>query len=160
MGTKSNSIEVMIFGRNIEIFGGPYRDRPSDIPGVCMAAELGNLPNDVFIPTADYNVPDVEVLVNGMLDAYDMALTHGRLYVGCWGGIGRTGLFMACFMRAVVPNDLSDLIILALRGTYNKHAVETDEQVEFVHNFPAKRVRRRMLWRFITHRLGLTFLPR
>lgn len=46
----------------------------------------------------DYTAPSPE-LVREVLDAIDAAIADGRVvYVHCWGGIGRTGTIVGCFL--------------------------------------------------------------
>ncbi len=47
---------------------------------------------------ADRGVPDAAVM-RSLLDGIDAALAAGnRLYLHCWGGIGRTGMAVGCYL--------------------------------------------------------------
>jgi len=91
----------IIFNNGIvdgRIYGGSYLDRPRQLPGVKMAVEIP-LTCDVSIPTKDFSVPPAKVMERGMIHAYVLLQKHGMIYVGCMGGVGRTGLFMALMVR-------------------------------------------------------------
>jgi hypothetical protein len=118
---------------NVLVAGGPYRHRPSSFIGVKMAAEI-DLPCDVDIPTIDFSIPDPEVMRKGLLRSLWYLLNYKCLYVGCMGGIGRTGLFMALMARLLLNCD-GDTAIAHVRKQYNRSAVETDEQREYVSEF-------------------------
>jgi protein tyrosine/serine phosphatase len=77
-----------------------------------------------------------------VLDSIDGALSAGRtVYVHCWGGVGRTGMAVGCYL---VRHGLSGEKALAQLAEWwqyvPKHQVytrspETDEQVEFILNW-------------------------
>ena len=77
-----------------------------------------------------------------MLDAIDAALAAGhRVYVHCYGGIGRTGTIVGCYLvRHGLTGDQALAEIERLRlGTPDawKTSPETPEQRERVRNWPA-----------------------
>ena len=50
-------------------------------------------------PIADVSVPNSPGEMAGILDAIDSALARGRnVYVHCWGGVGRTGTVVGCWL--------------------------------------------------------------
>lgn len=133
------------------VAGGPYRQRPEGYAGVKMAKEI-SAECAVDIPTHDFQVPDKKLLYMGLLKAVNLMLAGEPLYVGCMGGVGRTGLFMAILAKAFgVKNPVK-----FVRAHYMPHAVETPQQQEFVKKFivqpqvhiAIKRYRRKMWWRF------------
>ena len=92
-------------------------------------------------PIADFGLPRPEQM-RALLDAIDSALAEGRnLYVHCWGGIGRTGMTVACYL---VRHGLDGAAALeqiaawraALPGSrFYPRSPETQEQVEFVQTW-------------------------
>lgn len=111
-----------------KLYGGPYLNKPNDMFGVKMAKEI-IAPCDIDIPTPDFSVPPVDLLKKGLVDTF-AALFSGRdVYVGCMGGTGRTGLFMACFVRLMGEA----CAVGHVREHYKKHAVETETQKLFVN---------------------------
>jgi len=130
------------------IYGGPYRNRPKDLPGFCMAEELMDLPHDVAIPTRDFSVPEPEDMMKGLEKARYYLKKDGSLYVGCMGGIGRTGLFMGAmtllsFMSQYwMPNQAALAVeaIKYVRDNYKGHAIETKQQEDFLKELPLKKM--------------------
>ena len=50
-------------------------------------------------PIRDVSVPDATETTVAILDAIDAALERGDIvYVHCWGGIGRTGVVVGCWL--------------------------------------------------------------
>lgn len=121
------------------IFGGPFRKfDPTErrLVGVKMAKEIDH-PHDISIPTEDYSVPCPKDLLEGILEAIDSMNDGNDIYVGCMGGIGRTGLFMAVIYRAFAEYNGGNHLpgIQFVRKHYNPHAVETAEQMRYVSLF-------------------------
>ena len=50
-------------------------------------------------PIADVSVPESRETTIAVLDAIDVNIASGKLvYLHCWGGIGRTGLIVGCWL--------------------------------------------------------------
>jgi len=114
--------------RIFTVVGGPYINKPDFAFGVKMAAEI-NLPCDVSVPTNDYSVPDKEQLRRGLIKTLLAMNNHNIIYVGCMGGIGRTGLFIAALVKIFHPNIEP---VLYTRANYLSCAVETLEQQRYI----------------------------
>ena len=127
------------------IYGGPFRQHESTrrLFSINMAKEISN-PADFHIPTEDYSVPSVEDMQEGIVAALRALKEGNDIYVGCMGGIGRTGLFMGCFAKVMQDCAAAGLVpcldpgdpVLWVREKYKSHAIETTEQEEFVRGFP------------------------
>jgi len=124
---------TMPSGNQALIIGGPYYNKPdSNFVGVKMAVEV-DMPCDINVPTEDFSVPDVQVLRRALIKAV-VAMSKGKtLYIGCMGGIGRTGLFIAALIRIFEPYENP---VLLTRQAYLLSAVETIEQQDFIHSLP------------------------
>ena len=92
-------------------------------------------------PIPDMGIPTVEHMVT-VLDAVDQHLRQGgNVYVHCWGGLGRTGTVVACWMirhGLVSPEDaLEELTRLRLgdAGAGHRRSPQTSEQCLFVTNW-------------------------
>ena len=146
------------------VIGGPYRDKPRELKGVKLAKEI-DAPFDVKLDIADFSVPDEAECYVAVMETLDLLNRVKCAYVGCMGGIGRTGMFLALLVKAVgyynlsfqgsgwryqlnriksffgfpTPLDQCRLMINKpveyVRKHYMVGAVETSEQYEFVRNF-------------------------
>jgi hypothetical protein len=74
-----------------------------------------------------------------LLDAIDAALAAGRkVYLHCWGGIGRTGITVGCWLvrhgltggQALIR--LNELFRTAVQSRLYSQSPETDAQVKFI----------------------------
>lgn len=128
-------------GKSILVTGGPFDAYPytdCDV-GICVRAE--NVPPgvDAHVPIRDFDVPQDEAqLRQVLLWAFKAAIDGRRLYVGCMGGWGRTGLFLALMAKAAgVPEPIG-----YVRLNYTQKAVETRDQEKFVKTFDVSDLRR------------------
>lgn len=122
-------LPVRIGLRQRKLYGGPYMKRPSKMVGVKMAQEIQAY-CDISVPTADFSTPNELQLINGLRQVLVMLADNKPVYVGCMGGTGRTGLFMACLMKALGHKDP----VAYVREKYRGHAVETKAQEDFIAN--------------------------
>lgn len=107
---------------------------------VNMAMELPG--GDIRLEVQDYHTPDDSNLVSlAVLKAYRHALNGEMVFVHCMGGLGRTGLFLAIMAKVSGVSDPIGFV----RREYNGHAVETREQMKYVHEFKVDVIRERIL---------------
>jgi hypothetical protein len=127
----NGSLRLPVMGwQYFTIWGGPYRERPQTMAGVKMAEEL-LLPYTVDIPTKDFKVPDLAMLDSGLMRTVALIVRLEPVYVGCMGGRGRTGLFLAVLVKAFGIKNPVEYV----RANYFNHAVETEEQYRFVMDY-------------------------
>ncbi len=93
------------------------------------------------ISIPDRGVPSHETM-NGILDTIDDALSKGRkVYLHCWGGVGRTGTVVGCYLvrhgmtSEQALHHITDWWMEVPKHIYHLNAPETDEQVEFIRNW-------------------------
>jgi hypothetical protein len=92
----------------------------------------------IHLPIRDFGLPTrAEMIV--ILDTIDDALKKGRnVYLHCWGGIGRTGTTVGCYLVRHGMTGEQALAQLAQwwqddpRSTWYPRTPETDEQVKFI----------------------------
>jgi hypothetical protein len=124
-------------GKYYVVLGGPYMERPEGTVGVLLAKELaGSSDYDVVLPIQDFSVPTRRDLLRVVDEVLDYMLAGRAVYVGCMGGRGRTGLFLAALAKLWGVRRPVQYV----RGKYFSHAVETKEQEAFIRRlrFPLK----------------------
>lgn len=92
-------------------------------------------------PIRDVSVPTAAQMTT-TLDAIDQVLAGGGvIYVHCWGGRGRTGTVLGCWLARHGERDalgkLADLT--AVKREHFRQVPETAEQQQFVRNWRAGR---------------------
>lgn len=133
----------------LAIVGGPFDNFPGRDKafGVCVRAERVPAKRDVHLPIHDFSVPENKTAVEyALIDTFEAAINGKQVYVGCMGGWGRTGLFLALMAKAAGIPDPVEYV----RANYTPKAVETREQYNYVTAFDVTRVQRRisrMAWR-------------
>ena len=85
-------------------------------------------------PIPDFGLPETRQMLN-ILDVIDEAIDQGRtVFLHCWGGKGRTGTVVGCWLaRHGDPSPL-DTIIQLRKNTENaaQPSPETEEQAYFI----------------------------
>ena len=87
----------------------------------------------LHLPSQDFGVPDPVELHQKVDEVLQLAQSGENIAVHCLGGIGRTGLFLACLAKRVFGME-GEQAIAWLRG-YIPGAVETGEQRQMVNEF-------------------------
>ena len=89
-------------------------------------------------PIGDFGLPTPKQM-NSILDTIDSALQAGRkIYLHCWGGIGRTGTTVGCYLvrqgrtGAEALNQLAAWWQGVPKSRYHSHSPETVQQADFV----------------------------
>ena len=95
----------------------------------------------IHLPIRDFGLPTRDEMVI-ILDLVDESLKNGRnVYLHCWGGIGRTGTAVGCYLVRHGMTGNEALAQLAQwwqndpRRTWYPRTPETDEQVKFVREW-------------------------
>ena len=93
------------------------------------------------IPIRDLSIPSSDTMT-AILNAIDKAINDGKcIYVHCWGGVGRTGMVVGCYLvRHGFANEQALARVEQLYQTrpasfHLPRSPQTDEQVEFVRNW-------------------------
>jgi hypothetical protein len=142
---RANGVLALSFGfagayQKVHITGGPFDGYPKGNPhtfGVCVRQERVPEHADLVVPIVDFQVPTAEqydLVASAVLTAFDAAFGGRDVYVGCMGGMGRTGLFLAIMAKcAGIPDPVQ-----FVRKNYYSHAVETENQLAYVNDFDIK----------------------
>lgn len=112
------------------IYGGSYYDKPVGISGIKLEK---NIQRECLIdfPIVDFSVPEKHELDVVLSSTLDIISSGEPLYVGCIAGRGRTGLFLSILAKCFGIKNPVEYV----RKNYYSHAVENDEQYEFVVNY-------------------------
>jgi protein-tyrosine phosphatase len=104
-----------------------------------LAEESGSNMSYGRIPIRDVSVPAEPKTVAEIIAAIDRAMAEGGItYVHCWGGVGRTGLAVACWSqeRGLTPDEalkkLADKWRSCAKSQRKPSSPETGEQVRWV----------------------------
>lgn len=124
------------------VFGGPYLDRPFGYVGVKLAPEVV-ADAMIELPIHDFSVPrntarahEVVWLVLNRLAEKD------AVYVGCMGGKGRTGLFLALLAKVMdVPYPIE-----YVRYHYYARAIENKMQERYIEDYESPFTRWDLTW--------------
>lgn len=101
------------------------------------------LPKDVSFyrkSIPDLGTPSKE-LMKEILQIIEESISNNKpVYVHCWGGIGRTGTVIGCFLiknKMANPNNFMEMLAYLRRTDPENHrpSPETPQQIEFVKSF-------------------------
>ncbi len=129
------------------------------IKGVKLASEI-NAGCAVRLDIPDFGIPTVHAVDDAIYHTLKILCEDGVIYLGCMGGIGRTGMFMALLIKTIgilniqaeektlwykIKNFLGYAVspylgmrnfpVEWVRDEYLSTAVETDEQYSFVSHY-------------------------
>ena len=93
------------------------------------------------LPIVDFGLPSFKQMTM-ILDKVDRSLESGKkVYVHCWGGVGRTGTVIGCYLvrHGAKPLDALDQLSAWWQSIpkriFHPRTPETDEQIQFVLNW-------------------------
>ena len=111
-----------------------------------LKEEAGSTITYQRIPIRDVSVPEEPKTVVEIIAAIDRTMAEGGItYIHCWGGVGRTGLAVACCLqeRGPTPDEaltnLADRWRLCAKSRRKPSSPETAEQVRWVKEWPVYR---------------------
>ena len=104
------------------------------------------LPSDttyIRFPIRDCGTPkSVERVQRLLLRIEELKKRDGYVYVHCWGGVGRTGTIIGCYLAQNLDNTDLNKTLAALQNYFSQmpksaHRVspETKEQIDFIEHF-------------------------
>jgi protein-tyrosine phosphatase len=102
----------------------PYDQHFADIQ-----AETGTLPVRHWFSIPDMGIPSDPKLMRDILDLLDQEMSAGRTcYVHCWGGIGRTGTVVACWLKEQGMD--SEAALAEVQRLYSAH-MDAEKQARY-----------------------------
>lgn len=102
------------------------------------ATRAGVVARHVRFPIPDVGVPAAPDTMRRILDAMADGRTDASAYVHCWGGVGRTGTAVGCFLRrhGAAPDDALATVQRLYSTVEKVHRIplspETDAQRAYV----------------------------
>lgn len=115
-----------------KVMAGPYLCRPDWAWGVNLMAEESKLAAMATLPIRDFSTPN-KALLDLTLERVIVALSAKEpVYIGCRGGLGRTGTVLGALAVAL---GVSEDPVLWVREHYSQHAIETYAQENFVRSY-------------------------
>ena len=111
-----------------------------------LTEEAGSRTTYERFPIHDGSVPEEPKTMAEIIAAIDRATAEGGItYVHCWGGVGRTGLAVACWLQehGQTPDEalasLADKWRSCAKSKRLPNSPETAEQVRWVKEWPLHR---------------------
>ena len=111
-----------------------------------LTEEAGSITSYERFPIRDVSVPEEPRTVAEIIAAINRGMAEGGItYVHCWGGVGRTGLAVACWLqeRGQTPDEaltnLADQWRSCAKSQWKPSSPETAEQVRWVKEWPLYR---------------------
>ncbi len=127
-----------LLGAGITIF----IDLTSDDDGLLPYSSLiSAAAQHLRFPIRDRSIPASRAVTLAILDAIDDCISRGeRVYVHCWGGVGRTGVIVGCWLARhgsrgeAALNRLNALWQQCPKSAF-RNSPETLEQTEYVRDW-------------------------
>ena len=98
-------------------------------------------------PIKDLSITTPERMNQILTQIFSEIEAGKKVYVHCWGGVGRTGTVIGCFLleqKMATPENVIETIAYLKRTTSiaDRRSPETDEQLDFILNWPVLRSER------------------
>jgi protein tyrosine/serine phosphatase len=108
------------------------------------AAQISKIITVHHLPIPDLSVTSIEKMRETLHLIYKLIEEGKKVYVHCWGGVGRTGTVVGCYLMehnmATTVNVIQTIDYLKRTTPIsNRNSPETEEQVNFVLNWPLSR---------------------
>lgn len=139
MPNSPQVVTILYQGKPLHFVCGPYMDRIGGTVGVKLAREIDR-PCDIDMPCKDFGAWTPEEYQDGLQKIIAATLAGRVCYIGCMGGIGRTGTVLAGLYRTLSVSDEDP--VAWVRRNYLKTAVETEDQKRLARTFNVDYVRR------------------
>ncbi len=111
------------------------------IPELIALSEKRNQEINVFrFPIKDLHIPTIELMKEILQFLKKCMDENKKVYIHCWGGVGRTGTVVGCFLQDngyTTSENVIEMIAYLKRTTsiVNRDSPETKDQLDFVLNW-------------------------
>lgn len=139
---KLSAAHNKFVGEDYTVVCGPFVPNAqelaqTDMYTVNLTAEYTHLPSSLSVPIRDYQIPtDLEQWNTGVETVLQKIIQKEKVFFGCFGGIGRTGIMLGCLAKVFGVENAN--IVYFTRTNLHPHALETQEQIDFVKDFNPK----------------------
>ncbi|NOQ30227.1 MAG: hypothetical protein GQ570_03795 [Helicobacteraceae bacterium] len=134
-------LPIKVKDKTYYIEGGSCHHQPKDVD-IFIGLDWGMTDSEMSYPWSDgvafkftikdMSVPDNITEFKYLLNYLENSLKEGkRIYIGCIGGHGRTGLVFSALVQQMTGNVSSTSYV---RSNYCKKAVESNEQESWLHH--------------------------
>jgi protein-tyrosine phosphatase len=124
---------VRFNGKLYFLYGGPFSLKPDGFFSVNLTQDL-SINCNLNIPICDFNTPsNVDSFLVSLWVIINHVLRYQGVYIGCYSGLGRTGMVLAILLRIFneAEGHYSDSVS-NIRAYYHINAIETENQEYFV----------------------------
>lgn len=95
-------------------------------------------------PIKDLSITTPDIMKQIITCIFNDIEAGKKVYVHCWGGVGRTGTVIGCFLleqKMATTENVMETIAYLKRTTSiaDRRSPETDEQMDFILNWPVLR---------------------
>ncbi len=119
--------------RAFNLYCGSYFSRPMTIPGIKLAPEILDV-FDYSLAIEDYSTPTLAQTLLFIEWLNNKSEQVCELYLGCYGGYGRTGLIASVILVAF-EGITAEEAVERVRKNVHPNCVETPAQFQFVRDF-------------------------
>jgi hypothetical protein len=96
---KDKSSSLLKINSLIEAGVLAFIDLTEKDEGLLPYSELIGTASHHRFPIPDVSIPESSEVTVAVLDAIDYHISHGQIvYLHCWGGVGRTGVMVGCWL--------------------------------------------------------------
>jgi hypothetical protein len=130
----NGSFHLWFMGYKVKVVGAPFRNFVKAKPTVCLLEEIPQwMTAGVHLPIQDFKTPEIGELETALIKSAALMGEHRELYVGCAGGYGRTGTFLAALVK--IADKPPAHAVFYVRAVYHHKAVETTDQFRLVEQW-------------------------
>jgi hypothetical protein len=152
LGWRGGFHQVTFGGGPYDAMLGPHNKRPGTYGVALCNGKICVGDADLHLALGDLGVPKSAAAVeSAIFDVYHAAFRGEKVYVGCVGGYGGTGLFLALLAKTAGIEQP----VVWTREHYDSTAVGTNKQAAYISGFDVAEVRYKVWWAAWLMRVGI-----